>query len=90
MRPEALRYFLPLYLEHAIRHPDSDVFEFVIYHLGPNPSETDSDDNPERIGFSTDQRRVVCDFLRWARSVVKDDSMDDEIERGLVRWSVAA
>lgn len=85
LTPEALRYFLPAYMEHALNHPESMVFEFLLFHLGPNPKE--ADETPGQLGFTTSQIDAVRNFLEWAQSVAEENA-SDELKRGLHRWTM--
>lgn len=85
LTPDALRYFLPAYMEHALNHPESMVFEFLLFHLGPNPKEADK--TPDQLGFTASQIDAVRNFLKWAQTVAEENAYD-ELERGLHRWTV--
>jgi hypothetical protein len=60
---EGFREVLPQYMTYSLRHPRSDVTEYLIFHL--SPAETNDHYWSGRLAvFSTAQRQVICAFVK--------------------------
>lgn len=85
--PEALRYYLPRFLEHSLNHPESNACDVVLFHLAAeDPGE---EYWAERYGvFSAEERRAIVRYLRFRSSWPESADVDGEwLERGLRFWS---
>jgi hypothetical protein len=76
LRPEALRYYIPVFLQRAVASRNEHHVELLIDTLGPRVADKQDrtvseaewrrnwGDNLQR--FSLVQREVIRDFVRWA------------------------
>ncbi len=90
----ALHHYLPAYLLYAIAHPDSDVFEFVLYQLSPQKKEEDSATVAYRLErlalFTPEQRSTVLSYLDWATQTDEGQWHAEDIQRAREVWGAAA
>ncbi len=65
--PAALRYFLGSYLLYSVNHPDSEVTDYIIYHLSPSD---DNDYRRQRFSvFSGTERSAICTYLSFLETL---------------------
>lgn len=85
LTPAAWRYFLPAYLDYAIRHPNSEVGEYVLVHFecACDDPELYKGSNIEALRPS--ERDALRDFLQLL--VPRDD---DPINEATVNQIIAA
>jgi len=75
--PEAFHYFLPMYMCHAVEHPDSEVADYTRYGLGE--ANYDEFDLKRFCLFTTQQREAVIAFLEFLKAQKVEG--DDEDQR---------
>ncbi len=93
MSPEAFRFYLPAFITYVLEKPESDkpVLPFLIYELmntaeGATPHGKWRTLCERRIGLlSSEQKKVVFDFLEYVRDVLRDPMCIREAERTVER-----
>jgi hypothetical protein len=83
--PAGLRHVLPFYLTYSLENPQSDVTEFVIFHL--SPADTTDDYWQERVAvFSATQKHAICEYVRLMRTLLASDHYDEYLARAAAVW----
>lgn len=62
--PKGFHFFLQIYLLYSIEFPNSDVADYVVYHLADIDVSRRYWEARYPL-FSTKQKRSICDFLRY-------------------------
>ncbi len=86
LSPEALRYYLPRYLEFSITHRDSNACEFVLYHLSSEHPEEEY--WAERYAvFSQEERDALVEYLRYRSGWAGAELEQAWVLRAIRFWS---
>ena len=82
---EALRYYLPRYIDHALSTSNDDVAQFLLFELTPKDG---NEPQEERLRvFSPEERAVISRFLGFIEKDFSNVNRED-FEVGKVRWAV--
>lgn len=93
LSPLSLHHYLPAYLLYALKHPESEVFEFLLYQLGPSKQDRSNMGgyDQERVArFTTEQRLTILAFLDWASETEEGKWHDEHLQNAYEIWAVAA
>jgi hypothetical protein len=86
LSPAAFRHYLPAYLCRALDRPDSDVFQFTLYHLSPEKL-TDQYWIVRLASFSQPEKVAIRAFLEHIKQTDTYNFYREEIDAALIVWS---
>lgn len=84
LSPEALRYYLPRYIEFSLKDQYSDVFEFILYHLAPE--KIDDYWKPRLDIFTKEEKEIIVKYLEIRKHLEEAEYEEEWINRGLEVW----
>ena len=90
LAPQGLRYYLPAYLLRALRDPNYDRVNYLVYHLAP--SKKDLRDSAEYwesmlVVFNPSERAAVLSFVKWLAETEIGKEYAQELDRALHIWA---
>jgi len=90
LAPDGLRYYLPAYLVRALRDPNYEGVDYLIYHLAPSKKDLRERDEywASRLAvFTPGERAAVLAFVSWLAETETGKAYAPEIERALRVWA---
>jgi hypothetical protein len=90
--PAAFHHYLPAFLLYALRHPESPVLQFVVFHLSPSAKSRAKSPGYFEQRFavlSPEQRQAIAAFFQDLRNYQLFVGSEDEIARAMQLWSMS-